>query len=100
VQECNDTILDVASLLKCDREDLGIYASSKGYFAGSCFVKTPGAAAWTDCTTVGNNGLPIRSDAIDIYEMRNNGATAIVVIEKDGIFNRLAEDQIWKKVRC
>jgi meiotic recombination protein SPO11 len=84
--------------LKCDREDLGIYASSKGYFAGKMLIKTPGVAAWTDCTLVGNNGLPVRSDAIDTYEIRNNGATAIVVIEKDGIFNRLTEDKIWSKV--
>jgi DNA topoisomerase VI subunit A len=43
---CNNAILDVGCLLGVDRSDLGVFASSKGYFTGCIEVDLDGSGTW------------------------------------------------------
>ena len=114
-------------MLNVTREELGIFAASKGdsirisknpkfvspskntdcskklcymhmstgLFNGALQVKQGDDGKWVDCRTVGPAGLPVRSDGR--YEIFNEGARYILVVESDGIFNRLSEDKVKKK---
>ena len=65
-------------LLKVSRDDLGIFAASKGLFNGAIHVKQ-GDGQWVDCRTVGASGLPIRNDGR--CEIESAGARYILVVE-------------------
>jgi len=100
---CNAAILDGAALLGVDRMSLGLFASAKGFVTGALGVRAPGTAEYIDCRTLGSsNGMSISGGLAlgQSHALRNFGARAIIVVEKDGIYNRLAEDRLFDSYPC
>ena len=117
--ECNTAIHDAARLLDVERGCLGLFASSKGWIAGSIsFTNSPGAAnspppptaqgrPITSCwlTPSGPSLLPkpnSRSvapvDPSQTFFMSD--AKCIIVVEKEGIYTRLLEDRFFDACPC
>jgi len=98
-KECNEAILDCAAALGVTRTELGIYASSKGYFVGNIVVKF--GNNWIDCSSLENtSGMIISYDWVTSEQHFTSSARYIIVVEKDGIFNRLSEDRIFDQFPC
>ncbi|CAN0320425.1 unnamed protein product, partial [Ectocarpus sp. 8 AP-2014] len=91
--KCNDAILDCCSLLGEPRHCLGIVASSRGYLAGRISIRGEGFEDWQDPrSTGGSSGLAITSDWLTRPLELKSDARIILVVEKDGVFNRMVED--------
>ncbi|EED90408.1 spo11-like protein, partial [Thalassiosira pseudonana CCMP1335] len=87
-KECDGTILDVAKILNVPRRALGLSASPKGELEGrsvymeiSCLV----------------NGFA--DDGVEI-KVTSKDAKVIVVIEKEGVYNKLSEERIFDDFPC
>ncbi|OQS06475.1 hypothetical protein THRCLA_01487 [Thraustotheca clavata] len=97
-QEADECILDVAGLLCVPRECLNIVGAVKGYFNG-CITYQERSGQWTDCRLDGPTGRPITQDILRLRDDQiTSDAQYIIVIEKDGIFNRLGEDQFFHNI--
>ncbi|CAM9175225.1 unnamed protein product, partial [Hapterophycus canaliculatus] len=91
--KCNDAILDCCTLLGEPRHCLGIVASSRGYLAGRIAIRGEGFHDWQDPrSTGGSSGLAITSDWLTRPLELKSDARFVVVIEKDGVFNRMTHD--------
>ncbi|RWR91902.1 meiotic recombination protein SPO11-2 [Cinnamomum micranthum f. kanehirae] len=71
--QVNRTVQDVIALLRCSRQSLGIMASTRGSVVGRLLLQK----------------LDLHSDA-----------RYIIVVEKDAIFQRLAEDRLFDQIPC
>ncbi|KAL7475194.1 hypothetical protein ACHAW6_001120 [Cyclotella cf. meneghiniana] len=118
-KECDSAILDVARILGVPRRALGLSASPKGWFCGCVEVTRRGTlpsgkdvSGSIDGTALSSiQGLPITREWIgrddegftdDGVEIKvvSKDAKVIVVIEKEGVYNRLAEERIFDKFPC
>ncbi|OQR86141.1 hypothetical protein ACHHYP_10951 [Achlya hypogyna] len=106
-QEADECILDVSGLLRVPRECLNIVGGVKGYFTGRiCYQETNNH--WIDCSQDGGTGRPISRDILRLesHQMQIFGvfnlsdAKYVIVVEKEGIFNRLGEDLFFNRVPC
>lgn len=100
---CNSAILDAAAVLGVDRCSLGIFASAKGFVTGAIGVRAPGNGSYLDLRTRGtSNGLSISANLAltQTHALRSLGARAVIVVEKDGIYNRLSEDRLFDTFPC
>ncbi|XP_039124499.1 meiotic recombination protein SPO11-2 [Dioscorea cayenensis subsp. rotundata] len=96
----NATVQDVVALLRCSRQSLGIMASSRGAVIGRLLIQVPGHEI-VDCTLVGNSGYAITGDLNVLSKLvLSSDARYIIVVEKDAIFQRLAEDQLYNQIPC
>ncbi|CAM9229214.1 unnamed protein product, partial [Ectocarpus sp. 6 AP-2014] len=96
--KCNDAILDCCSLLGEPRHCLGIVASSRGYLAGRISIRGEGFEDWQDPrSTGGSSGLAITSDWLTRPLELKSDARIILVVEKDGVFNRMVEDGFYDR---
>ncbi|KAL3803728.1 hypothetical protein HJC23_003782 [Cyclotella cryptica] len=118
-KECDSAILDVARILGVPRRALGLSASPKGWFCGCVEVTRRGTlpsgkdiSGSIDGTALSSiQGLPITrewierddegftEDGVEI-KVASKDAKVIVVIEKEGVYNRLAEERIFDKFPC
>eukprot|EP00752_Nemacystus_decipiens_P009762 g8718.t1 len=97
--KCNDAILDCCALLGEPRHCLGIVASSRGYLAGRISIRGEGFEDWQDPrSTGGTSGLAITSDWLTRSLELKSDARYVVVVEKDGVFNRLVEDRFYDRI--
>eukprot|EP00547_Thalassionema_nitzschioides_P002914 CAMPEP_0194199334 /NCGR_PEP_ID=MMETSP0156-20130528/395_1 /TAXON_ID=33649 /ORGANISM="Thalassionema nitzschioides, Strain L26-B" /LENGTH=349 /DNA_ID=CAMNT_0038924219 /DNA_START=108 /DNA_END=1157 /DNA_ORIENTATION=- len=100
-RECEQAIWDAADLLGVSRISLGLAASPKGWFCGS--LKIVRKNNITDAAALSSiQGLPITREWLEPekdFEVRSN-ASCILVIEKEGIYNRLSEDRFFETVPC
>ncbi|KAL6066383.1 meiotic recombination protein SPO11-2 [Balamuthia mandrillaris] len=96
-RQLNDTIQEVVALLNVPRSSLGITTTPRGSIVGCVRLKIDGK--WIDCTRVGAMGTFIPGDLELIQEVDTN-ARFVVVVEKDSVFQRLAEDKIYNIVPC
>ncbi len=91
-QSVSDSLLeDLSAMLQVTRSSLNISASSKGIVVGRISFKEKGDAI--DCRAMGS-GKAISPNIDDIENMETD-AEIVLVIEKDAIFNRLAEDHFY-----
>ncbi|KAK1326566.1 Meiotic recombination protein SPO11-2 [Acorus calamus] len=98
--QVNNTIQDVVSLLRCSRRSLGIMASSRGAIIGRLLLQEPGQEI-LDCSGLGTSGYAITGDLNLLNKLVfHSDARYIIVVEKDAIFQRLAEDRIFNYIPC
>lgn len=89
---------DVVALLRCSRYSLGIMASTRGTIIGHILLKVQGQET-IDCSSLGPSGYPITGDFGILGSMGfDSDARYILVIEKDAVFQRLAEDCIFNQI--
>ncbi|GMI49108.1 hypothetical protein TrCOL_g7436 [Triparma columacea] len=122
--ECNTAIHDAARLLDVERGCLGLFASSKGWIAGSIsFSNCPGAAnsipplsaqgrpitsSWLTPSgptilpkPYSKSLVPVTSAPLDPSRtFFHSDAKCIIVIEKEGIYTRLVEDRFFDVCPC
>ena len=94
-QSVSDSLIeDLSAMLQVTRSSLNISASSKGIVVGRISFQEKGDLI--DCRAIGA-GKAI-SPNIDDIENMDTDAEMCLVIEKDAVFNRLAEDQFYDYV--
>ncbi|KAG2447509.1 hypothetical protein HYH02_007434 [Chlamydomonas schloesseri] len=125
LRDVNAAVADAAALLAVPRAGLGLTCAGRGAVAGCLRLRDGPAAPWLDCTTAGPAGRPLPGDLSAIGRLglqltagygaagAGAGATAgggagatagagvyLVVVEKDAVFQRLAEDRLWEALPC
>jgi len=96
----NRAIQDVVSLLRCTRQSLGIMASSRGALIGRLVLHEPNEEQ-IDCSILGASGHAITGDLNVLSKLNlSSDARYIIVVEKDAIFQRLAEDRLYNQLPC
>jgi len=118
-RECDSAILDVAKILGVSRRSLGLSASPKGWFCGCVEITRRGklpsgkdVSGTIDGTALSSiQGLPITREWIERDKDGRNeqgveilvsskDAKCILVIEKEGVFNRLSEERLYDRFPC
>ena len=123
-KECDLAIRDAAVLLSVPRHALGLKASPKGWYCGDLQITTivpTGETIVTDARSLTSlHGAPIDSTWIHLcneHTASQEGcrvpfwveqgtrvstyrAQCILVVEKEGIYNRLAEDRFYDQYPC
>ncbi|KAG8046535.1 hypothetical protein GUJ93_ZPchr0008g13342 [Zizania palustris] len=96
----NQTVQDVVSLLRCTRQSLGIVASSRGALIGRIELLGP-EEEHVDCSILGPSGHAITGDLNLLRKFSfSSDARYLILVEKDAIFQRLAEDRIYNHLPC
>ncbi|XP_074572139.1 meiotic recombination protein SPO11-2-like [Curcuma longa] len=96
--QVNRAVQDVVALLQCTRHSLGIMAASKGAVVGRLLLEEPGEQT-VDCSMLGQAGYAITGDLYALNRLvLNSDARYIIIVEKDAIFQRLAEDQFFNQI--
>lgn len=100
--ESNELVEDLEVALDVKREDLNLSTDRKGVVAGPLIIKDKfgGSETTIDCTKQGRSGWMIPSDVDHGMEFVKCDADYVLVIEKDALWQRLNEDQFWKKENC
>lgn len=100
--ESNALIEDLEVALKIKREDLNLTTDRKGFVAGPMKIrdKFGGEETVIDCAKQGRSGWSIPSDVDNDMEIEDVKAKYVLVVEKDALWQRLNEDQFWKKENC
>ncbi len=100
--ESNALLEDLEAALKLKREDLNLTTDRKGFVAGPMVIrdKFGGEEITIDCRKQGRSGWSIPSDVDNGMEIMEIEADYILVVEKDALWQRLNEDQFWKKDNC
>jgi meiotic recombination protein SPO11 len=107
-RECDTAIWDVCTLLQVPRHSLGLQASSRGWFCGDVQLLDihDGKPQWNGHSYRGEQGCPISSDWVLPSKKRSfrldpaTTATSIVVVEKEGIYQRLVQDGFCYTHQC
>lgn len=96
----NQSIQDVISLLRCTRQSLGIMASSRGALIGRLVLNEP-EEEHIDCSILGPSGHAITGDLNKLSKLNLcSDARYLILVEKDAIFQRLAEDRLYNQLPC
>nr|APZ84722.1 initiator of meiotic double stranded breaks SPO11-2 [Zea mays subsp. parviglumis] len=96
----NQAIQDVVSLLRCTRQSLGVMASSRGALIGRLVLHEPDGEQ-IDCSILGASGHAITGDLNLLSKLNlSSGSRYIIVVEKDAVFQRLAEDRLYNQLPC
>ena len=98
--QCNDAILDCASLLGVDRERLNLRASSRGLYSGVIRLWEPGLGTVDGTTVVDPQSISSHWITNSTMNVDVSRARFILVVEKEGIFGRLVEDKFWRRLPC
>lgn len=118
-KECDAAIWDLCYIIQTPRHMLNLMASPKGWFCGDIQLISksnqacPGHDEDEASPTLvldgrslpSIHGAPISSEWLLPYSQRNFSvqtiaATYILVVEKEGIYNRLSEDGFYRKYPC
>ena len=109
-RECDLAIWDACQLLGVPRHALGLQAGSRGWFCGDVELRSvnSGELVWdagrSDASSA--QGCPVAPDWLLPPAQRSftvaphTTATCILVVEKEGIYQRLVQDQFWHHHRC
>ncbi len=91
-QSVSDALIeDLSAMIQATRSSLNISASSKGIVVGRVSFREKGD--FIDCSKMGA-GKSIAPNINDIEEL-DSDAEFCLIIEKDAVFNRLAEDHFY-----
>ncbi len=97
--ESDIIVEDIEGLLNKLREEIGIFAVSKGKLAGDITLIDSGDEI--DCSKLGSSGYGIPSIVEKgIVDFDKTKADFILVVEKEQTWNRLNQDKFWKKKNC
>lgn len=115
-QTCNTRILECGSILGLKRYEMNITAASKGYIAGRIkfkFQTNSNETQWNRCVEASMEGgiaisflwTSCNIEDISVELETTDGAfnTSIrylVVVEKEGIYKRLCEDNFHSRLGC
>lgn len=96
-KECDKAIWDLARILRVSRSSLGLYASPKGWFCGCIDLYNSNGDLVLNGRELDNvHGMPITSTIHKQHtNMASHDAQFILVIEKEGVYTRLAEDKFF-----
>ncbi len=97
--ESNPIIEDLEVALNLKREDFNLNANRKGVLAGQLKVLDTfgNEKVEIDCSKMGRSGWQIPSDVDNDIEFVDVKAKYVLVVEKDAMWQRLNEDNFWKK---
>jgi len=97
--ECDPIIEDMEVTLNALREELHLYAQTRGTMVGEITVIDKGDTI--DCSRMGSGGYSIPSIAEpDVIAFRDCKAKFILHVEKDTVWQRFNEDQFWRQHHC
>ncbi|MDD5337412.1 MAG: LAGLIDADG family homing endonuclease, partial [Candidatus ainarchaeum sp.] len=100
--ESNELIEDLEVALSVKREDFNLTTDRKGVVAGRLKIRDRFAGEETliDGTKMGRSGWMVPSDVDNGMELVDVDAKYVLVVEKDALWQRLNEDQFWRKENC
>ncbi|MEM4810472.1 MAG: DNA topoisomerase IV subunit A [Thermofilum sp.] len=96
-RESNAVIQDLEVALGLLREHMGIMHDAKGKIVGNLVVRSRGYEI--DVSRLGSGAYAIPPN-VDRLEILSVDAEYVLVVEKDAIFERLNEEEFWKRSRC
>lgn len=97
--ESDPVIEDIEVLTNILRENLNLFASSKGVLAGPMTIEDSGDEI--DLSKLGSAGYGIPGIVEpEKIKFKDSGADFVLVVEKDAVWSRLNEDKFWKKNNC
>lgn len=99
--ECDPVIEDVEVLLNSLREELHLYAQTKGTMVGEITLTDRGDEI--DCARMGSGGYGIPSIVEpEIIELdpKKCKAKFVLHVEKDTVWQRFNEDKFWRQHNC
>ena len=109
-RECNAAIVQLATLLHVPRHALGLQASPRGSFVGDVQLidKNTGQVVLdgrSAMSSVSSQGYPISPDWLLSptqipWQVRTIQARCILIVESEGVFHRLCEDQLVARQSC
>jgi DNA topoisomerase VI subunit A len=99
-QEESDPIIeDIEVALESLREELHVFASSRGTIAGNLTVLSKGDEIDLRHMGTGGFGIPGIVEP-DVLQFKKCDAKFILHVEKDTVWQRFNEDKFWQKHRC
>lgn len=103
-KECDAAIAAAAVLLQVPRHALGLKASPRGWFCGDIQLIDDDGAVLVDGRALPSaQGTPISSEWLTNerpFGLHTTAATCVLVIEKEGVYNRLSEDGFCEDYPC
>ncbi|MCB9850453.1 MAG: DNA topoisomerase IV subunit A [Phycisphaerales bacterium] len=98
-EECDPILEDLEVSLSALREELHVYASSRGAMIGELTFVDSGDTI--DATKLGSGGYAIPSIVEpDVIQFKKCNAKFILHVEKDTVWRRFVEDRFWEKHKC
>jgi len=100
-KESDLAIVDFEVALDTFREKLHLRAEPKGRIAGDMIVtdRVREKVDTIDLSHMGSGGWAVPS-IVEQIEFKDVGAEYVLVAEKNALFDRLNEDEYWKKNKC
>ena len=95
--ESDKVIEDLEVITGLSREQLHVSANKMGSMVGHIVLEDSGDTI--NCSKLGRGGYSIPS-ITDELKFKKVNATYVLYMEKAAIFERLVEDQFWKKNNC
>ena len=96
-RESNAVIQDIEVATGLLREHMGIMHDAKGRIVGNMIIRSKGSEI--DLSRMGSGAWGIPSD-VDRIEILRVKANYVLVVEKGAIFERLNEEEFWRKNNC
>ena len=97
--ESDPIVEDIEVAFDALREELHLFASSRGSMVGEITIVDSGDTI--DCRKLGSGGWAIPSICEpDIIEFKKCEAKFVLFVEKDAVWRRFNEDKFWKKHNC
>ena len=96
-QESNSVIQDIEVATGLLMEHMGIMHDAKGKIVGNMVVRSKGYEIDLSRMGSGAYAIPPNVDKLEIVKV---DAKYVLVIEKDAIFERLNEEEFWKRENC
>jgi DNA topoisomerase-6 subunit A len=97
--ESDPVIEDLEVLLNALREELHLYAQTKGTMVGPITLVDQGDTI--DCSRMGSGGYGIPSIVEpEVIQFQKCDAQFILHVEKDTVWQRFNEDKFWRKHNC
>ncbi len=97
--ECDPVIEDLEVTLNSLREELHLYAQTKGVMVGPITLVDNGDEI--DCSRMGSGGYGIPSIVeSDRVRFKRCDAKFVLHVEKDTVWQRFNEDKFWRKHKC
>ena len=95
--ESNSVIQDIEVATGLLREHMGIMHDAKGKIVGNMIVRSKGYDIDLSRLGSGAYAIPPNVDKLEILKVE---ADYVLVVEKDAIFERLNEEEFWRKHNC
>lgn len=97
--ESDPIIEDCEVLLECLREEMHLYAQTRGTMVGPIQIVDRGDTI--DCSRMGSGGYAVPSIVEpEFIQFKKCDAKFILHVEKDTVWQRFNEDKFWKKHGC